>query len=374
MAQLRIAQLANFVGPTSGGMKVAIEHLGRGYVAAGAERILVIPGAHDRIEETTGGTIVQVKAPKVSSTYRMIMQPRRVLRLLERFNPTSVECSDKWTLSQVGRWARRRGIGSVLFSHERLDDMLADWLRSGVGVEAVVGAMNRRLARSFDLVVVTSDYSAGEFAHTRARLRKVPLGVDLGTFNPDKGAPDADLGPAQLCYVGRMSHEKHPDLAVRAAVELYHRGVDFQLNMYGTGPDIAAMQKQAGEAPVVFHGFVEGRDEVARRFARSDISLSVCPTETFGLAVLEALACGTPVVTASRGGARELVDESSGEWGSPCGPGIADAIERLLARRSPELRQAARKRAEGYDWSASVVRMLDVHAELAELSKVARRR
>ena len=90
MAQLRIAQLANFVGPTSGGMKVAIEHLGRGYVAAGAERILVIPGAHDRIEETTGGTIVQVKAPKVSSTYRMIMQPRRVLRLLERFNPTSV--------------------------------------------------------------------------------------------------------------------------------------------------------------------------------------------------------------------------------------------------------------------------------------------
>ena len=223
-------------------------------------------------------------------------------------------------------------------------------------------------------MVVTSDYSAGEFAHTRARLRKVPLGVDLGTFNPDKGVPDADLGPAQLCYVGRMSHEKHPDLAVGAAVELYRRGVDFQLNMYGTGPDIAAMQKQAGEAPVVFHGFVEGRDEVARRFARSDISLSVCPTETFGLAVLEALACGTPVVTASRGGARELVDESSGEWGSPCGPGIADAIERLLARRSPELRQAARKRAEGYDWSASVVRMLDVHAELAELSKVARRR
>ena len=226
MAQLRIAQLANFVGPTSGGMKVAIEHLGRGYVAAGAERILVIPGAHDRIEETTGGTIVQVKAPKVSSTYRMIMQPRRVLRLLERFNPTSVECSDKWTLSRVGRWARHRGIGSVLFSHERLDDMLADWLRSGVGVEAVVGAMNRRLARSFDLVVVTSDYSAGEFAHTRARLRKVPLGVDLGTFNPDKGAPDADLDPAQLCYVGRMSHEKHPDLAVGAAVELYRRGVD----------------------------------------------------------------------------------------------------------------------------------------------------
>ncbi len=43
------------------------------------------------------------------------------LQVLERFKPTSVECSDKWTLSPVGRWARRRGIGSVLFSHERLD-------------------------------------------------------------------------------------------------------------------------------------------------------------------------------------------------------------------------------------------------------------
>lgn len=374
MAQLRIAQLANFVGPTSGGMKVAIEHLGRGYVASGAERILVIPGAHDSVHQTEDGTIVQVKAPKVSSTYRMIMQPGRVLRVLERFNPTSVECSDKWTLSGVGRWATRQSIGSVLFSHERLDDMLADWLRSATGVEAVVGAMNRRFARSFDLVVVTSDYSAGEFAHTGARLRKVPLGVDLETFHPDKGAPDVGRGPAQLCYVGRMSHEKHPDLAVAAAVELHRRGIDFQLNMYGTGPDVAAMQRQAGDAPVVFHGFVAGRDEVARRFARSDVSLSVCPTETFGLAVLEALACGTPVVTASRGGARELVDESCGEWGSPSAPGIADAIERLLARRSPQLRQAARKRAEGFGWRASVARMLDVHAELAELSKEAGKR
>ncbi len=364
MSQLRIAQLANFVGPTSGGMKVAIEHLGRGYLAAGAERILVIPGARDRVSETEGGVLVEVRAPRVSSTYRMIARPWRALQVLERFKPTSVECSDKWTLSPVGRWARRRGIGSVLFSHERLDDMLAGWLRSAIGVEAAVGALNRRLARTFDIVVVTSDYASGEFARTGARMRHVPLGVDLEVFHPDKGTP-ASGRTVQLCHVGRMSHEKHPQLAVQTAVELHRRGVDFQLNLYGTGPDLDGLRRLAGGAPVVFHGFVQGREEVARRFAESDASLSVSPTETFGLAVLEALACGTPVVTASRGGARELVDASCGEWGSPNPVDLANAVERLIARRSPEQRAAARVRAENYSWQTAVDRMLEIHTELA---------
>ena len=61
---------------------------------------------------------------------------------------------------------------------------------------------------------------------------------------------------------------------------------------------------------MTFHGYVEDRDLLSRRIGAADVALSVCPGETFGLAVLEALACGTPVVTADRGGARELVDGS----------------------------------------------------------------
>lgn len=365
MAQLRIAQLANFVSPTSGGMKVAIEHLGRGYVAAGAQRILVIPGPRDRITETDAGVVAEVRAPKLSSTYRMIVEPWRAMAVLERFKPTSVECADKWTLSGVGRWARRRQVGSVLFSHERLDDMLADWLRRRVDVRPLVGAMNRRLARDFDIVVVTSDYSAAEHAGTGASLRKVPLGVDLDTFHPSRGAPAPNRARVQLCYMGRLSHEKYPQLAVAAAVELHRRGIDFELNVYGTGPDLAALRRLAGAAPVRFHGFVAGRDEVALRYASSDISLSVCPTETFGLAVLEALACGTPVVTADRGGARELIDASCGQWGSADPVGIADAIEQLIARRSVGLRLAARAHAANFSWDRAVSRMMDIHAELA---------
>ncbi len=364
MTQLRIAQLANFVGPISGGMKVAIESLGRGYVEAGHERILVIPGPKDQVDETGNGIVVQVAAPRISMAYRMIFKPWRVFEVLERFRPTSVEVSDKWTLSPAAGWARRRGVGSVLFSHERLDDMLGGLLRRQFGVAAIVGVLNRRLAGDFDRVVVTSRYSEGEFANTGAKLRLVPLGVDLDTFNPAVGSPVAD-GLVKICYVGRMSREKYPQLGVRAAVELHRRSVPVQLHMYGAGPDAAMLAEQAGDAPVFFHGFVDGRDEVARCYARSDISFSVCPTETFGLSVLEALACGTPVVTSDRGGAYELVDGGCGESGSPDPIGLADATQRLIDRLSPELRQAARDRAEQFSWAASVAKMLEIHAEVA---------
>ena len=371
-SRLRIAQLANFVGPVSGGMRVAIDHLGKGYVDAGHERIFVIPGEHDEVTETEAGLIVQVRAPKLTRDYRMIAQPWRALDVLDRFNPTSIEVSDKWTLSPAAGWARRRGIASVLFSHERLDDMLSMWMRSQFGVEAAVGALNRRLSKEFDAVVVTSDYAAEEFALTGARLWKVPLGVDLETFHPmgyqtpEPGPDGTRETPIQLCYVGRMSHEKSPQLGVEAAVELHRRGVPIQLNMYGTGPDTDDLKELAGDAPVVFHGFVKGREEVAKRFAHSDISYSVCPAETFGLAVLEALSCGTPVVTSNRGGAHELVDATSGEYGPPHAEGIADATERLIARLGPELRLAARARAEKYTWQASIDRMLQLHETLAD--------
>lgn len=365
MGRMRIAQLANFVGPTSGGMKVVIEQLGQGYVDAGHTRIFVFPGARDEVVESEAGILVSVRAPKVSEQYRMIFQPWRALDVLDRFRPTSVEVSDKWTLSPVGRWAAKRSVGSVLFSHERLSDMLAMWARRSFGVEAAVGALNRRLAKEFDAVVVTSQFAADEFADTGARLELAPLGVDLATFHPSAGSP-ADDGVLKFCYVGRLSHEKSPQLAVATVAELHRRGHRVRLDLYGTGPDQAELQAAAGDAPVSFHGFVAGRPEVAKRIAAADISLSVCPAETFGLAVLEALACGTPVVTSNRGGAHELVDATSGAAGRPDPASLADAVETLLPRLGPELRAAARARAEQYPWRRTIDQMLALHHQLSE--------
>lgn len=362
---LRIAQLANFVGPVSGGMRTAVDHLGRGYSAAGAERILVVPGQHDEVSETESGIVVRVRAPRLANGYRMIAQPWRALDVLDQFRPTSVEVSDKWTLSPVARWAERRGIGSVLFSHERLDAQLSLFLRRPSVRIPGVSALNNRLAKAFDAVVVTSDYAAAEWGTTGAAMVRVPLGVDLETFHPDAGSPAPD-GVLKLVYIGRLSREKSPALAVATAVELHRRGVEVRLDVYGTGPQRNELTTIAGDAPVHFHGYVGERSQIARAVAAADVALSVCPVETFGLAVLEALACGVPVVTADRGGARELVDETSGEWGRPEPDALADAVLRLAARPRAGVRRAARCRAERYRWSTSVDRMLQLHSRLAE--------
>ena len=113
-----------------------------------------------------------------------------------------------------------------------------------------------------------------------------------------------------------------------------------------------------------FHGFVDGRAELAKRYAAADISLSVCPAETFGLAVLEALACGTPVVTANRGGASEIVDATAGASGAPDPESLADAVESLVPRLGPGLRAGARARAERYTWRSTIGQMLALHEDL----------
>lgn len=361
---MRIAQLANFVGPTSGGMRTAVEALGRGYLAAGAERLLVVPGATDARLRTDAGEVVMIRSPRVGGGYRLIVEPWRVVEALESFAPTTLEISDKSTLLPVTGWARRAGVRSLLFSHERLDAMLA--LRTGwsSGLAAPVQVLNRVLVRRFDGIVVTSAFARSEFqavaAATGTPLHTVPLGVDLDRFRPAPSTPDRD-GTLRLVHVGRLSREKSPHLAVATAVALHERGVPVRLDVYGSGPHRRELEGLAGDAPVLFHGHVGSRRRLSTAISRADVALSVCPGETFGLAVLEALASGTPVVTADAGGARELVDEASGAWAPPVPGLLADAVLEVAARPFDERRAAARRRAEDYPWRRTVAAMLALH-------------
>lgn len=371
---MRIAQLANFIGPASGGMKTAVQALAEGYVEAGVQRLLVVPGPTDARFSTELGDVVQLRAPRVGASYRLIVEPWRVIDALERFGPTAIEINDKSTLLPVTRWARRNGVGSVLFSHERLDHMLSMRMRLDSSVKTTIGLYNKVLVRQFDTIVVTSGFARAEFRLAAAAagcpLARIPLGVDLATFRPQPrpaasfDTPLSPDRPLRLVHVGRLSREKSPHLAVATAVELHRRGVPVHLDVYGDGPHAAELRAIAGRAPVTFHGHVADRHELAARIAAADVALSVCPGETFGLAVLEALACGTPVVTASTGGARELVDEASGAWAPPRPTALAEAVEAVAARPEQLRRAAARRRAEQFPWSACVDRMLEVHERI----------
>jgi alpha-1,6-mannosyltransferase len=83
--------------------------------------------------------------------------------------------------------------------------------------------------------------------------------------------------------------------------------------------------------------------------------------ETFGLAALEALACGTPIVAASTSAVAELVEGDAGRTASPEPEAMAQAVASLLAVPEVRRRAAARARAESFPWSRTTDTMLILH-------------
>lgn len=367
---MRIVQLANLYSPVSGGLRTAVDALGRGYMAAGHERALVVPGRSHSRRETDAGVMVTVPGPSVAPGYRFVLDPRPVLRALERLNPDVVEVSDKATLAVAARWARSRGVRSVLFSHERLDAILAPRLPPSPMVrralEGAVDQWNRRLARAFDAVVVTSAFGAAEFVRVGAtELHRVPLGVDLSIFRPlPRAVPPVDGSrQVRMVHLGRLSAEKRPELALATVAELRRRGMAVRLDIVGEGPLGPELRRAALRAglPVEFHGHIGVRSDVARLLANADLALAPCPVEAFGLAVLEALACGTPVVAAQRGAAGELLVRGAGVAVPDTAAGFADGVAEVLSWPETWRRRVARRRAERYPWSATVDGLLEVH-------------
>ena len=120
---MRIVRLANFVGPRSGGLRTSLRELGAGYLAAGHEPVLVIPGEADGEEQTAQGLVITLRGPRVPFTggYRVLVGERRLAGVLHRLRPDVLEVSDRTTLRWTGRWAREHGVPAVMVSHESLD-------------------------------------------------------------------------------------------------------------------------------------------------------------------------------------------------------------------------------------------------------------
>lgn len=391
---MRIVHVANAYAPRSGGIRTAMHALAHEYLARGHEPVLVVPGPTAGVRHVGGVRVVEVPAPRVPGApgYRMVVRPAAVRSVLDALAPDRLEVSDRASLTGLGLWAREAEVPSLVMLHERLDGVLSTfWPGAGSGARpgpgrtlapVVADAWNTRTLRRFDRLVATTAFAAGEVERLTARpgsggpgalppLHRVPLGVDLDRFAPDRY--DAALrrrlaphGETVVLVVSRLSREKRVDLAIDAVGRLVADGVPARLVVAGSGPQLGALRRRAERRGIDhrFCGFVPERDRVAALLASADVVVAPGPIETFGLAALEALACGTPVVCSATSALPEVVG-AAGAWAEPSPAALALAVRDVLDRPVAARRDAARGRAELFGWAATGEAMLALHGARA---------
>src|SRR4029078_414208 len=145
-----------------------------------------------------------------------------------------------------------------------------------------------------------------------AKLKILPRGLDIELFTPARREPafwerfTAANGQIRLLYVGRISREKDLDVLADAYRRLRNDGLPVQLFVVGHGPYSKKFAQSLPEA--VFTGYLTGK-ELATAYASADIFVFPSTTDTFGNVILEAQACGVPVIVSDSGGPKELVED-----------------------------------------------------------------
>lgn len=158
----------------------------------------------------------------------------------------------------------------------------------------------------------------------------IPNPVDCAVF-----APSPERDEHLVMAVGRISPEKRPSLLLEAFALAAARHRDLELEWVGDGRELAAAQARAAELGIADRVRFPGRlprDELASRLGRARLFLHASLSETFGVAIAEALAAGVPVVAPDVGAVGELVGDRNGALVADTGAdALAAGIERVLA-------------------------------------------
>ncbi len=346
-------------GPHSGGIRRYVLAKRAWLAQSGNWRhTLVSPGA-------VGQGIVPVKGVPLpgSGGYQLPLAIERNARLVEQQAPDVIEIGDVFTLAASAlRASQRMGIPVVGFCHSNVAAMGERW--GGAPLAALARRHARKVYNECDLVLAPSHDMVRQLQSWgvhQARLQR--LGVDTELFHPAKRdeACWRRLGlradARVLIYAGRFAPEKNLDVLVDAARRL---GPPHVLVCVGDGP---SPPRGAG---VIRLPFKQDLAELATLMASADVFVHAGRQETFGLAVLEAMACGCPVVTPCAGGLRELVDDQVGHGvGSKSAIGFADAIEWVLSQDRLRLAHRARTRALAHGWGQVLPQLMNQYQRLA---------
>jgi glycosyltransferase involved in cell wall biosynthesis len=219
----------------------------------------------------------------------------------------------------------------------------------------LVGRTVRAAARRTDLTIALSKAIADDLdpaGKLGIRLEVVHAGADLDRLRPSDSPTASD--PTAL-LLGAIVDWKRPDLALEAVARAARELPNLRLRMVGSplataGDELLTELRRRAEQPdlagrVDFAGQVE---DIPAALAASTCLLHCADREPYGMALVEALACGRPIAAPAAAGPLEIVDASCGALYPPSDAQAAAAALVEVVRRAPELGRAARTRAEAH--------------------------
>ena len=260
-------------------------------------------------------------------------------RRLQAFAPNAIHIATEGPLGRAARaWCLKRDLPFTTAYHTRFPEYVA--ARFTVPLGWTYGMMRRFHAPSARVMVATQSIEADLRARGFGNIGRWSRGVDVELFRPDAPA-ELDLPRPIHLYVGRVAVEKN----IEAFLKLDLPGSKVVI---GDGPQLAALKARHPE--VHFLGAKFGAD-LARHVAAGDVFVFPSLTDTFGLVMLEAMACGLPVAAFPVAGPKDVIRE--GEVGA-LDWDLAKAIDRALALSGAACRAYARE----FSWEAATRQFL----------------
>jgi glycosyltransferase involved in cell wall biosynthesis len=368
---LRIALVYDCLYPWSvGGVEHRNYELARALAARG-HRVTLAGFGDARSEPFPGADVLPLAPPSrlytaegKRSTAEALRLARAVLRLdLRAFDVVETANIPYAHLPPLALRCRRAHRPLVVTWHEYWGRYWSQYLGAKWPVYAAVERVTAHLGTK---AIAVSRLTAGRVQRVRGEaVPVVPNGIPLEAIR--QAAAQAHGEGPPLVYAGRLLREKRIDLLLEAVARLPKGGP--LLALYGDGPDRARLEALArrlglGEA-VTFRGYLPTNVDVWQRLGESRIAVQPSSREGFGLFPLEAMAAGLPVVycESSESALSELVEDGVHGLRTAADPdALAGALGRLLADEAERRRlaEAARRHAEGFDWSAVAARMVDV--------------
>tara|TARA_R110000772_G_scaffold68653_16_gene152065 strand:- start:1823 stop:2887 length:1065 start_codon:yes stop_codon:yes gene_type:complete len=283
-----------------------------------------------------------VAAPSYPEIRLAMTRPRSVGRHIAAFEADAVHLATEGPLClSARRWCRRKKFPFTTAYHTQFPEYLAK--RTHLSARVFWPYIRWFHGRSQAIMVSTESVRQQLIKEGLPQVHHWSRGVDLGNFSPDAPAPEMfkDLPhPIQL-YVGRVAVEKN----IEAFLQTDHPGSKV---IVGDGPALDDLRARYPAAH--FLGRKSGR-ELAGCYSGADVFVFPSKTDTFGLVLIEALACGTPVAAFPVTGPIDILTEKSGA--------MAEDLNRAIAEAQYLRSKDCLKRAAHFNWTASARQFLN---------------